>query len=199
MLLFDEARHEYRFNGELIPSVTGILKPLVDYSAIHPDVLKRASELGTMVHKTTELFDADELDEDDLDPILRPYLDGWKRFRHEVGFVPDTIEKRMYHPTFRYCGTSDRTGVIRGKKAVVDIKKMMQLGPVIGVQLAAYMAALNHDGAGIEKRYALGLRPDGTYRLQEFADPSDLPCFMSLLTVMRAQETITNWRKKHGN
>lgn len=199
MLTFDEARHEYRYNGEVIPSVTTILKPLVDYSAIHPDVLKRASELGTMVHKTTELFDEGVLDEDDLDPVLVPYLDGWKRFRQEVGFVPDSIEKRMYHPTFRYCGTSDRTGAIRGVKAVVDIKKMMTLGPVIGVQLAAYKEALNLTGAGIEKRYALGLRPDGTYRLQEFADTSDLPCFMSLLTMWRAQETITNWRKKHGN
>jgi hypothetical protein len=198
MLTFDEARHEYRFNGELIPSVTGVLKPLVDYSGIHPDVLKRASELGTLVHKTTELYDEGVLDEDDLDPILRPYLDGWKLFRHEVGFVPDTIEKRMYHPTFRYCGTSDRTGAIRGHKAVVDIKKMMTLGPVIGPQLAAYKEMHNLEGAGIEKRFALGLRPDGTYRLQEFADPSDLPCFMSLLTMMRAQETINNWRAKHG-
>lgn len=198
MLQFDEGRHEYRFNGEVIPSVTAILKPLVDYSAIHPDVLKRASELGTLVHKTTELFDEGVLDEDDLDPILKPYLDGWKLFRHEVGFVPDTIEKRMYHPAFRYCGTSDRTGAIRGVKAVVDIKKMMTLGPVIGPQLAAYKEMHNLEGAGIEKRYALGLRPDGTYRLQEFSDPSDLPCFMSLLTMLRAQETITNWRTKHG-
>lgn len=198
MLQFDEARHEYRFDGQLVPSVTGILKPLIDYSMIHPDRLKAASELGTLVHKTTELFDEGILDEDDLDPILRPYLDGWKLFRHEVGFVPNTIEKRMYHPVYGYCGTSDRTGAIRGVEAVVDIKKMMVLGPVIGPQLAAYKEMHNLEGAGIEKRYALGLRPDGSYRLKEYADPSDLPCFMSLLTMMRAQETITNWRNKHG-
>lgn len=198
MLTFDEARHEYHYDGVLVPSVTGILKPLVDYSGINPDVLARASALGTMVHQTTELHDLGVLDEDDLDPILRPYLDGWKLFRHEVGFVPDTIEKRMYHPLHRYCGTSDRTGAIRGVKAVVDIKKMMTLGPVIGPQLAAYKEMHNLEGAGIEKRFALGLRPDGTYRLQEFTDPSDLPCFMSLLTVMRAQETIQKWRAKHG-
>jgi hypothetical protein len=198
MLEFNEERHEYRFNGVIVPSVTTILKPLVDYSMIHPERLKAASELGSMVHLTTELYDTDQLDEGDLDPILKPYLDGWKLFRHEVGFVPDTVEKRMYHPTFGYCGTSDRTGVIRGTKAVLDIKKMMVLGPVIGPQLAAYKEMHNLEGAGIVKRYALGLRPDGSYRLQEFTDPTDLPCFMSLLTVMRAQETIHKWRAKHG-
>lgn len=197
-LEFNEERHEYRYNGEIVPSVTTILKPLVDYSMIRPDVLQAASELGSMVHLTTELYDLGTLDEDDLDPVLKPYLDGWKRFREEVQFVPDTVEKRMYHPTFRYCGTSDRTGAIRGIKAVVDIKKMMTLGPVIGPQLAAYKEMHNLEGAGIEKRFALGLRPDGTYRLQEYTDPSDLPCFMSLLTLMRAQETINKWRTKHG-
>jgi len=115
-----------------------------------------------------------------------------------VEFVPDTIEQRLYHPEFGYCGTSDRTGSVRGFKSVLDIKKMMTLGPVIGVQTAAYMEAHNRHGADITKRYALGLRPDGTYRLQEFVDPSDLPCFMSLLTMHRAQTTIENWRLKHG-
>lgn len=189
-LVFDEARHEYRYGGVLVPSVTGILKPLVDYSAINPDVLARASALGTMVHQTTELYDLGVLDEDDLDPILVPYLEGWKRFRREVEFVPATVEKRMYHP-LGYCGTSDRTGAIRGVMSVVDIKKMMTLGPVIGPQLAAYKEAHNLEGAGIEKRFALGLRPDGTYRLQEFTDPTDLPCFMGLLAVHK-------WRIKHG-
>ncbi len=189
-LVFDEARHEYRYDGVLVPSVTGILKPLVDYSGIKPDVLARAAALGTLVHQTTELYDLGTLDEDDLDPILVPYLNGWKRFREEVGFVPDTIEKRMYHP-LGYCGTSDRTGAIRGVKSVVDIKKMMTLGPVIGPQLAAYKEMHNLEGAGIEKRFALGLRPDGTYRLQEFTDPTDLPCFMGLLAVH-------TWRAKHG-
>jgi hypothetical protein len=198
MLEFNEERHEYKFSGVIVPSVTTILKPLIDYSMIHPELLRQASELGSMVHLTTELHDTEQLDEDDLDPILVPYLAGWKKFRREVGFVPDTVERRMYHPLHRYCGTSDRTGAIRGVKAVVDIKKMMTLGPVIGPQLAAYKEMHNLEGAGIEKRYALGLRPDGTYRLKEYTDPSDLPCFMSLLNIMRAQETIDKWRTKHG-
>lgn len=198
MLEFNADLHEYRFNGELVPSVTTILKPLVDYAGVHPERLRAAAQLGSMVHLTTELYDLGQLDEDDLDPILVPYLNGWKLFRHEVGFVPATVEKRLYHPA-GYCGTSDRTGMVRDHMAVVDIKKMMVLGPVIGPQLAAYQQAHNLEGAGITKRYALGLRPDGSYRLKEYTDPSDIACFMSLLNMRRAQDTIDNWRKKHGN
>lgn len=186
---FDAPSHIYRLDGKIIPSVTQILAPLVDYSMINPAVMAAAQELGTMVHLTTELFDLGTLDESDLDPILQPYLDAWKKFRAECDFVPSTIEERMYHPTFRYCGTSDRTGMVRGKKSVVDIKKMMSLGPVIGLQLAAYQQLHNLSGAGVTDRYALGLRPDGTYRLQKYNDPSDLAAFMSLLT-------IKNWKEK---
>lgn len=191
MLTFNEERHEYRFNGVIVPSVTQILAPLVDYSKVPEAQMRAAQELGSMVHKTTELYDLGVLDEDDLDPILAQYLEGWKRFREDVGFVPDTVEKQMYHPLFQYCGTSDRTGTIRGRKAVLDIKKMMSLGPVIGLQLAAYQEMHNLEGAGIEARYALGLRPDGSYRLQEYADPTDLPAFMSLLT-------LRNWKVRNG-
>jgi hypothetical protein len=198
MLTFDEARHAYEWNGVPVPSVTTILKPLSDYSMIKPATLKAAMELGTMVHATTELFDLGTLDETDLDPILQPYLDAWKKFRREVYFVPETVERRMYHPTLGYCGTSDRTGMVRGHKAVLDIKKMLVLGPVIGPQLSAYAAMHNLEGAGVVKRYALGLRADATYRLQEYNDPSDLACFVSLLTMHKAQNTIDNWRKKHG-
>lgn len=191
MLTFDEPSHTYRVNGKVIPSVTQILAPLVDYSMINPATMAAAQELGTLVHLTTEMHDLGTLDESDLDPILQPYLDAWKAFRHECDFVPSTVEERMYHPKFHYCGTSDRTGMVRGKKAVLDIKKMMTLGPVIGIQLAAYLQMHNLSGAELTHRYALGLRPDGTYRLQEYADPSDLAAFMSLLT-------IKNWKEKHG-
>ncbi len=191
MLTFNEEQHEYRWNGVVVPSVTQILAPMVDYSVVPEARMKAAQELGSMVHKATELFDLGVLDEDDLDPILKPYLDAWKKFRSDVGFVPDTVEKQIYHPTLRYCGTSDRTGTIRGRKAVLDIKKMMALGPVIGLQLAAYQEMHNLEGAGIVARYALSLRADGTYRLQEYTDSVDLPAFMSLLT-------IRNWKARHG-
>lgn len=191
MLTFDEPSHTYAWQGKPVPSVTKILEPLIDYSMVNQEVLERGRLLGTAVHRMTELHDNDDLDESSLSPQMLMYLGGWKQFRADTGFVPETIEKRMYHELYGYSGTSDRTGVIKGKKAVIDIKKMMTLGAVIGVQLAAYKELHNLNSEGITERYALGLRPDGTYRLQAFTGNKDFSVFVSLLT-------IYNWRTQHG-
>lgn len=191
MLTFDEAGHEYRWNGIVVPSVTQILEPLIDYSMVSKEVLERGQLLGTAVHRMTELHDLDDLDEEALDAEMVPYLDAWKKFRTDTGFVPMTVEKKLYHPALGYSGTSDRTGIVKGHCAVIDIKKMLTMGPVIGLQLAGYQALHNLDGANITARYALGLRADGTYRLQAYSDSTDFAVFLSLLT-------LRNWRKKHG-
>lgn len=191
MLTFDESRHEYKWDGVRVPSVTQILAPLIDYSMVPPDVLERGRQLGSAVHRMTELHDQDDLDEDSLDPVMIPYLEAWKKFRSETGFEPVTIENKMYHPKHRYCGTSDRTGIVKGKLAVVDIKKMLALGPVIGVQLAAYQSMHIEAGLAVTNRYALGLRADGTYRLEPYTAPNDFAVFLSLLTVH-------NWKARHG-
>lgn len=189
-LVFDEAKHEYRLDGRRLPSVTQLLSPLVDCSMVPQETLKRAQALGTAVHRMTELHDNDDLDEDSLSDELRPYLTAWMRFRTECQFEPVTIEQRMFHPIYRYAGTSDRTGVIKGRLAVIDLKKMMVLGPHIGPQLAAYEKLHQAEGLKVLDRFALGLRFDGTYRLQPFTDPLDWQCFLAHLT-------IYNWKTKH--
>ena len=191
MLTFDPDKHEYRWNNVIVPSVTQILSPMLDFSMVNPEVLKRAQELGTAVHRATELYDKDDLDIDSLSDELKPYLSGWIRFKNECSFEPATIESRLFHPLHGYSGTSDRTGLVRGRMAVLDIKKMATPGPVIGMQLSAYQALHSLDGPKILDRYALGLRPDGTYRMVPYKDPLDFPAFLSLLT-------LRNWRLKNG-
>ena len=53
---FDERFHVYRLNGNIIPSVTKIIRTVAgkDISHIPPDVLKRAAERGTAIHKEIE-------------------------------------------------------------------------------------------------------------------------------------------------
>jgi len=191
-LFFDPVEHAYTVSGRRLPSVTQTLAPLIDYSMVPKETLERARLLGQAVHRMTELYDLDDLDMDALDDELKPYLTAWIKFRAETGFVPETIEKRLYHPTLRFAGTPDRSGLISGRRAVVDVKKMLTLGPVIGIQLAAYQELYRVNGVTIEDRYALGLRADGTYRLQPFTDKGDWPVFLSLLT-------IRNWTEKNGH
>lgn len=196
MLTFDEPSHTYRYAGAVVPSVTQIIAPLSDYSMIAPDVLKRAQALGTAVHRMTELHDRDDLDEDSLGEEFHGYLAAWKKFRADTSFVPQTIESRSCDKLRGFAGTSDRTGIVRNKigksrLAVIDIKKMLVLGPQIGVQLAAYQHLHTAAGALVLDRYALGLHADGTYRLKQYEDTLDMPTFFALLTYY-------NYRMKHG-
>lgn len=190
-LIFDEAEHIYTVGAQRVPSVTQILSPLVDFSMVPKAVLERAQQLGTAVHRATELFDLDDLDEDSLSDELLPFLTAWRKFRAETGFVPELIEQRFHHPALRFAGTLDRTGLMNGRRVLIDIKKMLTLGPVVGIQTAAYAELCRVHGHVVQDRYGLGLRKDGSYRLVPFTDKGDWPVFLSLLT-------IRNYRDKHG-
>lgn len=181
MLTFDEAKHEYRFNGAVVPSVTQVLRPLMDLDHVDADLLRRASEFGTAVHLACELSDLNQLDEAALDPALAPYLAGWRKFSREYGCVWDAIETRVYHPTLRYAGTLDRRGLVGGNLAYVDIKSGTALYPSVGPQLAAYATA-DSGNPGARKRYAVRLFEDG-YELKEYTSPLDWPTFASLITI----------------
>ncbi|PTB23479.1 hypothetical protein C9I56_39005 [Paraburkholderia caribensis] len=191
MLTFDPVGHVYKIGTRVVPSVTQTLAPLVDYSGVPEAILERARQLGQAVHKMTELYDRDDLDMDTLSDELLPYLTGWIKFRSETGFEPELIEKQFHHPSLGYAGTLDRTGLINRRRAVVDIKKMLRLEPVVGVQLAAYKELCIKNGVDVQDRYGLGLRADGTYRLVPFNDKHDWPVFLSLLT-------LRNFKDKHG-
>lgn len=191
MLTFDQPTHAYAWNGVRIPSVTQILQPLMDFSMVHPDVLAAAQEFGTFVHATCELYDLGQLDEDELDPQLRPYLAGWKKFCSDSGAEWDVIELAEYHEKHGYAGTADRKGIAFAGPAVVDIKTAATLSPAVGLQLAAYKNLGATASLPKTKRYALQLRDDGNYRCTEYSDPSDWPTFLSMLNVR-------NWAAKHS-
>jgi post-segregation antitoxin (ccd killing protein) len=138
MLTFDEGPHLYRWNGEPVPSVTQIIKPLSSFDHVDPDVLERARQEGVAVHKMVELACRDELDEPGLPEWLRPYLAAWRAFVAETGFVLDASEERVYHLDYRYAGTLDLRGRTRvHPRGLFDLKRSFAAGRAIGVQLAA--------------------------------------------------------------
>lgn len=127
-LTFQEDLHEYRLDGVTIPSVTQVLQVtgLSDVSKIPAAVLYRASLFGKAVHKAIELYTKGTLDIESLDPNLIPYLNGWKAFVDDFGYVSKGREHRFYHQTYRYAGTIDQIGEItKGRhigEAIGDIK-----------------------------------------------------------------------------
>lgn len=148
MLKFNEELHQYTLNGVVIPSVTQVLEAagLSNLKMVDERILKASCDFGNAVHKTVELHCKGTLDLESLDPILSLYLDGWKNFVEDFGYVSKGCEFRTYHPLYRYGLTCDQFGEItKGKfigTAVGDLKSGLPY-PSHKYQLAGYKLALD--------------------------------------------------------
>lgn len=140
------------------------------------------------MHKATELFDADDLDEDSIDDAVKPYLEAWKKFLIEMQVEVISSEQPLHHPTMNYAGMLDRQANVGGRPYILDIKATASLSPATGIQLAGYHAMLEQPH---NRRAAVQLKPNGNYVFEEYSDENDWPTFVSLLT-------INNWRKNHA-
>lgn len=187
MLEFDAPTHTYRWHGVVVPSVTQVLEQLTDFSMVPRDVLERKRQIGTWVHKAIELDLADDLDENSIGDEWRGYFNGWRKFRAESGFVASSSEQLLYSEKHRYAGTSDLIGSLpKVETALVDAKCTAILYPTVGPQTAAYAEAANIPKA---KRFALQLRPNGTYNLEPCTGKDDFYVFLAALK-------LYTWRKQ---
>ena len=192
MLTFEEKDHVYRWDNSVVPSVTQILKPLINFDHIQPDVLDIARQRGVAVHRMIELDCKGDLDEDGLPDWMRPALVNWRKFVAESGFQLIESEYRVFHPHYKYAGTLDLFGRMDECSAFIDVKRSFAAGPVIGLQLAAYHEAYcaQEKVGKAAKRYALKLSEKGPYRLEPYTDKADFGVFLSLLT-------IHQWKGRH--
>ena len=141
---------------------------------VDPDLLDRARRFGSHVHLATDLFDKGELDLDSLDANLLPYLNAYKTFLSETGFVVTHSEQRVYNARYKYAGTLDKRGTWKNTTWVLDLKS----GAVprsVGPQVAAYQMACEEKP---RKRLCLQLMRN-RYKLHRCEDPADWPIFLS--------------------
>ena len=195
MLSFDQSAHTYAIDGRRLPSVTQVMDSAVtDYAGIPPAILEYKSALGVAVHRACELYDNDDLDESTVDPVVVPYLTAWKTFLSDTHIGIEWNETQVYSRKYGYAGTLDRFGKIKRVGTLIDIKTVTTLSPATGVQLAGYEQAARDSlalGTMAINRYAVQLRPDGTYRMQKYDDPNDFAVFLACLQ-------IHNFKVKHG-
>lgn len=193
-LTLDEATHTYRLGDRVLPSVTQITATIAPLFGIPREVLEAKADLGTAVHLATQFYDEGDLDADSLPEMVGPYLRAYARFLDESGARWTHVERRVCHEGHGYAGTLDRVGYLPGLRGVrkgapclVDLKATYRIAPVYGCQTALYAKAFGD----VAHRFALQLKPDGTYRLEEFRDPSDLSVGLAALTLL-------NWRARHA-
>lgn len=114
-LTFDEEKHLFTANGEVIPSVTTVLKRMgmtPDWSKISD--IEWYAQRGTYIHKATELWENGSLDEDSLDPVISGYVDGYKACRRDFPVKVIGQEVRLWHPVHKFAGIIDM--VIEGNR-----------------------------------------------------------------------------------
>lgn len=86
-LTFDEEWHTYRVNGKIIPSVTRLLDD-GSYTNVDPEILKRACERGTLIHKEIETYLKNDLKgfTDEFYEFLNIYTTEHKKFEEKAIF-----------------------------------------------------------------------------------------------------------------
>jgi len=189
-LTFNEETHTYKLNGVELPSVTQIITSigLVDYSMVNKDLLDYKADIGRKIHKTIELYDNKELDNSELHPLLRNYLEQWRKFKKDFRLHTIESEIRMFHPAYKYAGTIDKLGRIDDYYVILDIKSG-GISPSHSIQTSAYKEMLEKNTQiKIKKRFAVYLTEEN-YTVVEHKD-NDLGVFLAALS-------IYNWKKKN--
>lgn len=188
-IAFDAATHTYRVDGRPARGVTSVLKAsgmMPAFMLAHPD--QYAMDRGTHAHKATEMYDAGGLDEDSLDAVLRPYLDGWKAWCKEVNWKPMGREVRMANAALGIAGTMDGHGFTRlfSQPVIVDIKTG-DPAPWHGPQLGGYSLCMTTP----HKLLGVYLGDDGRFRQKEYPARESEAVFMAALTLL-------NWKAEHN-
>lgn len=165
---FDAESHTYRINDEVVPSITGIIKPLVNYSMIPPAVLQKAADYGTAVHKAIELFVGERLDMESLDPALRQAVEQYQLWYEETGhFDLPVCELPMGHERQKWAGTPD---LIFDGRAIVELKTRKTNRLTDSIQLAAQeqLWIANGGEKGPYTHHVLELLPGQPHKLVTF-------------------------------
>lgn len=170
--VLDEASHTYRTaDGKPLVGATELMKALgfIGDTSFYTD---EARDRGRRVHKACH-FDS----EGDLDarafkrqnPGEWPYVAAWRRFRTETGYRPVLSEQAVCSPLYGVAGTLDSFGMGPGGADdwwLIDLKS--GAAPWwVRYQLAIYALCLPFR----PKRFALELKPNGTYKLQPMKRP----------------------------
>jgi hypothetical protein len=176
-LRFDEAEHRYYLGSRELPSVTTILKMAGLLNPQHYTDFAR--ERGALAHRALEWFDQGDLDESTLDDRLVPYLDAWKRFKAEAGFVVSAIELRLASEARGFAGTVDRIGKLAGRPTVLDIKTGSP-ERWHALQVAAYASLVREADSTVTprvQRACVYLAADGRYFMELHEARQDLAVF----------------------
>ncbi len=152
-LAFDPATHRYSVDGSPYTSVTQMIGALKLHPPYPEDDPKGLKDLGSAVHKATELAMWDRLDDATTSPELLPYVEGVREKKREMNIRPIATELQLYDPLDGIAGTLDLFCWIYDpadfELAIIDYKRSNSVANCTELQLAGYERLLRRaDHAG---------------------------------------------------
>lgn len=193
MLEFDEATHTYRLDGQVLPSVTQIIRFLNYDTAENAKSWLRdvAADRGSRVHAYTADIDMGAEPENyDWDCV--GYIQAYKSFLRDYNPQWTHIEAVAGSLELGYAGTIDRIGRIDGETTIVDFKTGSKIHvDALTAQLHGYtwLAMNNKLCDSMPKRLGVQLKRDGTYRL--FWCELDFDIWNACMTIHKKLEKIS--------
>ena len=167
-LSFDKDQHIYSLGDRILPSVTEIMRGA---GIVNDRWWTEAGRWrGSAVHLACWYDDQNDLDESQLDQVLRGYVDAYRQFRSDTGFVPTEIETPIYNDLLGYAGTPDRIGKLNGGRLCLPDLKSGAPSKVTRYQTVAYVACLPSPRKYV--RMEVRLQHTGKYSLQVY-EPKD--------------------------
>ena len=184
-LAFDADAHAYTLGGVRIPSVTQVLSFGQDLSRIP----RWTAERGTAFHLATEYLDQDDLDWDSLDPLVRPHVEAYAKWKQHAKPTFMLSEWKVWGEIdgLRFAGTVDRVICPNPhEQEVIDLKSG-QPRKEHGAQLAAYSAALQQrEGLMIRGCKGVYCLKDGTFSEKPYDGREHLEVFRTKLAAWYA-------------
>lgn len=165
-----EKEHIYLLDGWcVLPSVTQILhfKFKDMYKDVPDEVLKKASNFGTKVHKLTEQIDnGEDINIDEL-PIYESFCCKQHlklNLKHNIEHIES--ERIVLNEELGYIGTLDKIAYVNGLKSIIDKKCTSKFNKdYVSWQNSMYLYALGDKE--IEKSYCEWLKKGDIGKLEE--------------------------------
>lgn len=197
-LVFDEAEHDYKLDGVVVPSVSRITHVVAPdlYAGIAEDIMQRAAARGHNKHLMIALDVRDNLDHGALSDEMLDDWSAWDQFRDHVQFDVEHSERCLASRKYKYAGTLDLAGtlVYKGSRDrwIIDAKFTAQLPSLVDIQLAAYRQAASESLPGYDdktRRGCLWIR-NGKYKFHEAKDRMDMAAVLAARTILHRRETL---------
>jgi len=177
VLRFDEKTHRYTLSGKPLAGVTTIISNIPEELALSSAFMRKAA-LGTEVHAICERINRGmKVSFKGVDPEIKLYVDGWKKFLVDFEVKPLLCECCVYHDLYGYAGTLDLFAFVGGHPVILDIKTVSCMSRTPALQTAAYNEALHHlwkkkkidTVKPTGDRMVVQLLPDGGYKLYYYS------------------------------